>query len=112
MVGERPPYPFRIAEPMVGDVNLFFNDHYDRGVAEAEIMIAGVSARSFHSHGALESEEISARLRQPESRAMAYFIYFAEGEYRGKGYGREAMVLMLQYGTYLGQGLNGCHKLP
>ena len=31
--------------PMVGDVNLFFNDFHDRGCAEAEIMIAGNTMR-------------------------------------------------------------------
>lgn len=58
-----------LPDPMVGDVNLFFNDHYDRGVAEAEIMIAGVTTRSARSGlnfdfypilGALENSKVMA----------------------------------------------------
>ena len=47
---------------MAGDVNLFFNDHYDAHSAEVEVMVA-------------------------------------EASHRGKGIGKEAVLLMMQYGV-------------
>ncbi|KAG0273455.1 N-acetyltransferase 9 [Linnemannia exigua] len=77
-----------LAQPMVGDVNLFFNDHDDPHAAEIEIMIAGKSTQSY-LHFVIIVKLLNLFYRQMQSGIQP--------SYRRKGMGLEALRMMMTY---------------